>query len=90
MDVLFEDEPIKRKIIRNGELEDIPFDDSMFNIVVCFNVLFHCHDPFEVIKECSRVSRSHGILLLWVHALRNRFAVKNYFLSQSDGSTQSS
>jgi SAM-dependent methyltransferase len=84
MDGLFKDEPIKRKIIRKGQAEDIPFDASMFDIVVCFNVLDHCYDPFEVIKECSRVLRSHGILLLWIHALRNRFSSLRQMLNRLD------
>ncbi|MDP9289817.1 MAG: class I SAM-dependent methyltransferase [Thermoproteota archaeon] len=64
--------------------DDLPFDDNSFDIVVCFNVLDHCYDPYTVIKECHRALRNSGSLLLWIHALRNKYHVFQHLLNRID------
>ena len=38
--------------------ENLPFRDNFFDVVTCFSVLEHVKDPFKVIDEMIRVTRS--------------------------------
>lgn len=49
--------------------EKIPFGDSLFNLVLCIQVLEHLDSPSEVISEIHRVLRTDGILLLSTHGV---------------------
>jgi len=44
--------------------ESLPFRDEAFDIILSINVLDHCLNPFNVLKEASRVLKRNGIFLL--------------------------
>ncbi len=55
-----------------GYGEDIPFDDSFFDIVFCSNVLDHSDNPPIVISEIKRVIKNNGKLVLTVDIFRDK------------------
>lgn len=56
-----------------GDLLNLPFNDSSFDLTICLNTLHHIHknDFYKVINELSRITNSYLIL-----EIRN----KNYIL----------
>ena len=46
--------------------DNLAFEDASFDTIVCFQVLEHVTEPWRVIEECARVTRSGGALLLTV------------------------
>lgn len=50
--------------IVNCPADDLAFGDAEFDAVVCFQVLEHVPEPWNVLKECSRVLKPGGKLLL--------------------------
>ena len=44
--------------------EQLPFPDGRFDVVVWANALHHARDPRRVLRECARVLRPEGRLLL--------------------------
>ncbi|MBN1530843.1 MAG: class I SAM-dependent methyltransferase [Thermoleophilaceae bacterium] len=50
--------------IARGDLRELPFEDSSFDIVVCFEVIEHIERADEVLDELRRVLRETGCLLI--------------------------
>ncbi len=46
--------------------QHLPFDDGSFDIVVCKDVLEHLLDPVQLIRECGRVLRDAGHIVISV------------------------
>jgi len=44
-----------------GDAHALPFEDSLFDIVMCLDVLEHVSDPAKAIKEAARVLKPSGI-----------------------------
>jgi SAM-dependent methyltransferase len=54
----------------------LPFDDGFFDAVVCIEGIEHLHRPFDFVRECRRVLRTGGALVLTtpnVSSLRSRW-----------------
>jgi SAM-dependent methyltransferase len=47
-----------------GDVQDPPFDEGAFDLVVCFEVLEHLEDPEPVITALKGVLREGGLLLV--------------------------
>lgn len=47
---------------RTGSIYQIPWDDDGFDVVGCFEVLEHLHEPTRALQELARVSRGRLIL----------------------------
>lgn len=47
-----------------GDLRELPFDDHMFDLVVCFEVIEHLKEQERVIGELHRVLRAGGVLAI--------------------------
>jgi SAM-dependent methyltransferase len=56
-----------------GMAEELPYPDSHFDIVLILNVLDHCWNPRQVLREITRCLHQGGLLLLPVN-LYNRTA----------------
>lgn len=54
-----------------GNALDLPFEDKSFDVVLAMDLLEHVDMPVKVIKECSRILRSHG--LLFFHTFNKNF-----------------
>ncbi len=56
--------------------EKLPYDDAMFDAVVCIDGIEHIERPFDFIRECSRIIRNGGVLIIStpnLTALRSRW-----------------
>ena len=49
-----------------GDCAYLPFKDSCFDFVVAYAVLEHVSDPILMLKECSRVLKQNGKLIISV------------------------
>ncbi|HDP80671.1 MAG TPA: class I SAM-dependent methyltransferase [Spirochaetes bacterium] len=50
--------------IHIGTLEDNPFRESMFSVITMIEVLEHLADPVSAVKECRRLLRDGGLLVI--------------------------
>ena len=50
--------------MRQGNLADLPFEASAFDVVVNFQVIEHLWDQGQFVAECARVLRPSGVLLM--------------------------
>ena len=47
-----------------GDVQDLPFDEGSFDLVVCFEVLEHLEDPEPAITALKGVLREDGLLIV--------------------------
>ncbi len=50
--------------LRQGTLQDHKFNDSFFNVITMWDSIEHMPDPLISLKECHRIMKSGGILLI--------------------------
>lgn len=55
---------LKRMKLVQGTSENIPFENSRFDIVTSFNSLDHVDDLYKTISEIKRVTKKGGVFLL--------------------------
>lgn len=48
----------------NGTLEEAKFQDGFFSVVFLGDVLEHVINPIELLKECNRILRKGGVLIV--------------------------
>jgi ubiquinone/menaquinone biosynthesis C-methylase UbiE len=53
---------IKSAQLMESAVEDLPFDDNKFDIVVCLNVLEHLHEPKKALKELLRCAKNFVVI----------------------------
>jgi SAM-dependent methyltransferase len=53
-----------------GEVEAIPAEDGGFDLVVCTQVLEHCGDPAQAVRELRRVTAPGGRVLASTHGVQ--------------------
>jgi 2-polyprenyl-3-methyl-5-hydroxy-6-metoxy-1,4-benzoquinol methylase len=56
--------------------EKLPYDDATFDAVVCIDGIEHIERPFDFIRECQRIIRKGGVLIIStpnLSALRSRW-----------------
>jgi 2-polyprenyl-3-methyl-5-hydroxy-6-metoxy-1,4-benzoquinol methylase len=54
----------------------LPYADAMFDAVVCIDGIEHIEKPFDFIRECRRIIRKGGVLIIStpnLSALRSRW-----------------
>ncbi len=49
-----------------GTLDSIGFSSFHFDAITILNVLEHCHDPLQVLKNCNRILKHDGIIVVCV------------------------
>ena len=68
--ILLEENNLPKDIVKNGVAENLPFEDSSFDLIYSTNVLEHVKDPKKVFSESVRVLKPGGYL---------QFVIPNYF-----------
>jgi SAM-dependent methyltransferase len=53
-----------------GPVEALPVDDASFDVVLCTQVLEHCDDPAQAVRELRRVTAPGGRVLLSTHGVQ--------------------
>lgn len=54
--------------VREGVAEDLPFEDSTFELVSLLDTVEHCEDDMAILRECFRVCTPGGHLVVTVPA----------------------
>jgi SAM-dependent methyltransferase len=54
--------------VRLGDAHNLPFDDACFDLVALLDTVEHCPDDTAVLRECFRVTRPGGTLVVTVPA----------------------
>lgn len=53
-----------------GAVEALPVDDASFDVVLCNQVLEHCDDPVQAVRELRRVTAPGGRVLASTHGVQ--------------------
>ena len=53
-----------------GAVEDLPVPDGAFDVVLCNQVLEHCDDPPQAVRELRRVTAAGGRVLASTHGVQ--------------------
>jgi SAM-dependent methyltransferase len=53
-----------------GPVENLPVEDASFDVVLCTQVLEHCDDPAQAVRELRRVTRPGGRVLASTHGVQ--------------------
>lgn len=53
-----------------GLVEALPVEDASFDVVLCTQVLEHCGDPAQAVRELRRVTRPGGRVLASTHGVQ--------------------
>jgi SAM-dependent methyltransferase len=53
-----------------GPVEALPVEDASFDVVLCTQVLEHCDDPAQAVRELRRVTRPGGRVLTSTHGVQ--------------------
>lgn len=53
-----------------GPVEDLPVPDASFDVVLCNQVLEHCDDPGQAVRELRRVAAPGGRVLASTHGVQ--------------------
>jgi SAM-dependent methyltransferase len=53
-----------------GSVEDLPVADGSFDVVLCTQVLEHCDDPAQAVRELRRVTAPGGRVLASTHGVQ--------------------
>ncbi len=53
-----------------GSVESLPVEDASFDVVLCTQVLEHCDDPAQAVRELRRVTKPGGRVLATTHGVQ--------------------
>ena len=54
----------ERMFLLYGDVENMPFEDAQYDTVVSFETIEHLHHPVTFLRECSRVLKPNGLLMV--------------------------
>jgi 2-polyprenyl-3-methyl-5-hydroxy-6-metoxy-1,4-benzoquinol methylase len=72
--VRFARESLGLENIVEGTLEAAAYPDATFDVVTLWDVIEHLADPLAVLRECGRVMKPDGILVVETQNVRSGFA----------------
>lgn len=83
-------ENVPKAIVRQGDLRNLDFEDSFFDVIIMSQVLEHILEDVLVLKSLARILKRDGILILGVPnegcllaQLRNKY-LESYILKITD------
>jgi SAM-dependent methyltransferase len=50
-----------------ASIEDLPLEDCTADVVLCWGVLHHVHDPLAAVREMKRIVKPGGTILLYIY-----------------------
>lgn len=62
--VAVEQARLKKLQVRLGQLEDQGYPHNHFDVIVMSHVIEHIHDPLELLRECRRILKPNGRLVI--------------------------
>jgi 2-polyprenyl-3-methyl-5-hydroxy-6-metoxy-1,4-benzoquinol methylase len=71
-----------KSTVSTGDITKIKYDDKYFDVVTCFDIMEHVSNYGDAIKECNRVLKDKGILILRVpntSSLGNKWKKEEWF-----------
>jgi ubiquinone/menaquinone biosynthesis C-methylase UbiE len=71
-----EQDLVEQVILTKGSMESIPFEDAIFDLVWCRDMLVHVQDLQRGFKECSRVLKPDGHMLIFTTYATERMESK--------------
>lgn len=77
------DESAKPDVVASGE--ELPFDDNIFDAVLCLEVLEHTKNPNQMIKEIRRVLKRDGVLILTAPFVFEMHCEEDYYRYTQEG-----
>ena len=54
--------PVGKQFLSQADIHRLPYLPRTFDLVYCWEVLHHIHDPLQAIREMIRVSRKHILI----------------------------
>ena len=55
-----------KKIIKADVMKKLPFKDETFDTIILSGILEHLENPIKALKECNRILKKNGLLLIEV------------------------
>jgi SAM-dependent methyltransferase len=53
-----------KSVLTNVSAENLPFEDSKFDVIIAKDSLHHFKDPYKALKEIERVLKSNGVFIV--------------------------
>jgi ubiquinone/menaquinone biosynthesis C-methylase UbiE len=50
-----------------GDMKRVNFEKNYFDCITILDALDHSNDPYEVVKQCHRLLKSQGLIVIKVH-----------------------
>lgn len=60
--------------VHSGELESLNLEAGSYDVITMFDVIEHVYDPGKLLKECRRLLKPDGLLVVTTHDIGNFFA----------------
>ena len=60
--LMLQQNPIDKNLLCQADAYALPYADSSFDLVYCWELLHHIHDPMPVVREMARVSRNYILI----------------------------
>ncbi|MFA5133282.1 MAG: class I SAM-dependent methyltransferase [Patescibacteria group bacterium] len=67
----------------NLNFERLPFEDKSIGLITAFQVLEHLENPFHFERECARILKPGGLLIMSMPSGKSLWSRASYFMSNN-------
>jgi len=60
--VMLRNNPMRKDCLYQADAYRLPYGNRRFDLVYCWELLHHIHDPLQVLKDMARVSRQYVLV----------------------------